>query len=275
MNTLTLAAFLLAVSPADSLPGTSDQILRQHVDSSGVASKELAEQTGWSVLRGLRWRVLLVDSVGGGTTPVDPKTVFKTGQRFQVEVEAHVCDLWVYLLTVDPQGSMAVLFPEQAEGHRLVRKGEKMVVPPGGDWLRFEGPPGKDLLRMIASPTKLRWVNPRELFELEGGETLSGGKAKAAQQQGSYRSKSVSRITSDQRKTPVDTRSLPELISAFRSDPQLRARSKNVSLVPPPQGTETGSQPQRTSEEVIVTSDDRSNRDPLIVDVELAHGGAP
>jgi len=48
-----------------------------------------------------------------------------------------------------------------------------------------------------------------------------------------------------------------------------------VSLVPPPQGTGAESQPQRTSEEVIVTSGDRSNQDPLIVDVELAHGGAP
>ena len=151
MNTLAIAAFLLALAPGDSLPGSADKILDEHVDSSGVVSKELAEETGWSLLRGLRWRVLLVDSAGGGPVAVDPKTVFKTGQRFQVEVEAHVCDLWVYLLTVDSQGSMAVLFPEQAEGHRLVRKGEKMVFPPGGDWLRFEGPPGKDLLRMIAS----------------------------------------------------------------------------------------------------------------------------
>lgn len=275
MNTLTVAALLLAVAPPGPLPESADKILRQHVDSSGVVSKDLAEQTGWSLLRGLRWRVLLVDSAGGKPAPVDPRTVFKTGQRFQVEVEAHVCDLWIYLLTVDSQGAMTVLFPEQAEGHRVVKKGEKMVFPPGGDWLRFEGPPGKDLLRVIASPTKLRWVNPRELFELEGGAALSGGKAKAAEVQESYRSKSVARIKGLQQKTPVDTRSLPEMIAAFRRDPQLRARSKNVSLVPPPQATGSDSQPPRTSEEVIVTSGDRSNQDPLIVDVELTHGAAP
>jgi len=272
MNTLTFAALLLAVAPADPLPESADKILQQHVDSSGVVSKDLAEQTGWSLLRGLRWRVLLVDSAGGKPVAVDPKTVFNSGQRFQVEIEAHVCDLWIYLLTVDSQGSMAVLFPEQAEGHRLVKKGEKMVFPPGGGWRGFEGPPGKDLLRMIASPTKLRWVNPRELFELEGGATLSGGTAKAAEVQESYRSKSVLRIKGVQEKTPVDNRSLPELIASLRKDPQARARSKNVSLVPPPQATGSESQPSRMSEEVIVTSGDRTNRDPLIVDVELTHG---
>jgi hypothetical protein len=274
MNTLVIAALLLAVPPGDSLPETSQEILDQHVDSSGLVSKQLADQTGWSVLRGLRWRVLLVDSLGRGGTPTSPKTVFKTGQRFQVEVEAHVCDLWIYLLTVDPQGSMSVLFPEQAEGHRLVRKGRKMAFPPGGDWLRFEGPPGKDLLRVIASPTKLSWVNPRELFDLEGGAALSAGKAKTAEEQASHRAKSVSRIKGAQQETPVDTRSLPEFIAAVRADPQLRTRSKNVSLVPPP-GAGGPAQPPRTSEEVIVTSPDRDNRDPLVVDVELTHGGAP
>ena len=104
---------------------------------------------------------------------------------------------------------------------------------------------------------------------------LSGGKAKAAEVQGSFRSKSVSRIKDVQQKTPVDTRSLPDLIAAFRRDPQLRARSKNVSLAPPPRDTGSESGPPRTSEEVIVTSGDRSNQDPLIVDVELTHGGAP
>ena len=127
----------------------------------------------------------------------------------------------------------------------------------------------------MASPTELRWVNPRELFELEGGVTLSPGKAKAAEEQESYRAKSVLRIKGAQQKTPVDTRSIPELIAAFEKDPELRARSKNVSLVPPPQSTTSQTQPPRTSEEVIVTNGDPGNQDPLIVDVELAHGGAP
>ena len=266
-----MAALILAAAPAEPVRTDSDRMLREHVRSSGQVSKELAEQTGWSVLRGLRWRILLFNPADKQQTPVSPKTVFRTGQRVQVEIEAHVCDMWIYLLNVNPEGDVTVPFPERTDAHLLVRKGRTVVFPPRGDRLRFKGAPGKELLRIIASPKKLTWVNPKELDKLGQGRTLSELEAEAAGAQKAYRSKSLRALDDAQSRLPVETRSLPEVVAKMKTSPQFRHRCKNVSLVPPPQDTPSPDRQEDPADEILVAASDRENRDPIIVNVELEH----
>jgi hypothetical protein len=270
MHWLPLAALLLVASPAEPLPNSSEILLQEHVLSNGQVSKELAQQTGWSVLRGLRWRILLFDPAQDEPAPTSPRTVFQAQQRFQLEIEAHVCDVWIYLLNVDPRGELTVLFPEQAEEHCLVSKGKKVVFPPRGGRLRFTGPPGKELLRVIASPKKLSWINPKELLEMGQGQKLSRPDEQIAANQKSQRTKSISNIRQAQSQLPVETKSLPELVDRIKNNPQLRVQYKNVGLVPPP-GSQSPDSQEDPADEILVATEAAGNLNPIVVDVQLEH----
>jgi hypothetical protein len=243
---------------------------QQQVSAGGVVIGPLATATGWATCRGLRWRILLLEGASARGTPVSPTQVFRTGQRFRLEVEAHVCDLWIYLLNLGSRGEMAVLFPEQAEAHRQVKKHEKAVFPPGGDRFRFSEPPGKELFRIIASPVPLKWVNPKELLDLEAGQTLRASEKDLAEQQAAERSQAIAAINGRHAQVPSRSESIPALLAALRADPSLRERIDSVRLTPPA-ATSADSDDPEPSQETIVASKNADNRDPLIIDVELVH----
>ncbi|NLX99728.1 MAG: DUF4384 domain-containing protein [Rhodopirellula sp.] len=168
-------AAIIAVSTSlhATEPISLDQI-RHAVDGDGrVTDAQLRRQTGWEVLRGFSWRIELEDSERRGWfQPADAARVFRHGQRFRVHVEAF-CDLFVYILVKNADGSTVVLLPEPGEKAPRVAKGAKVVLPDDGTAFRFEPPAGTEGLRIVGSPVELPWIDGGELFKIENGQELS------------------------------------------------------------------------------------------------------
>lgn len=149
-----------------------DQI-REHTDSAGrILDAELATHTGWEILRAFRWTL---ESESGMESeefiPTDAAKTLRTGQRFRLLVETS-CDLHIYVLVLNADGSLAVLVPEQAGEAPLVRKGESVRLP-RTDVFRLTPPAGRERLRILASPKPLSWLTSRQLWELEHGDSLT------------------------------------------------------------------------------------------------------
>lgn len=230
----------LAIVNAQQIDSVVDQ-----VDHQGRVETALAQKTGWTVARGFQWRILVDEHGERQYLEVDPSKTLKTGQAFRVEVEADFCDLWIYMLNVDPNEEMTVLFPEKAEEHLFLKKGQKAVFPPNQGVFRLSDPPGKEVFRIIGSPTKLDWVNPEELAVLRGSTHKE------------IREKAVQGALDAQSKTRVEADSIDQLVNEVGSNPQHELRSKNVSLVIP--------------QHVTLLTADQHNQDPIVIDIELVH----
>jgi hypothetical protein len=169
-----IVSVLLAPFSLRAAEPVSLEQLRNCVDASGrVIDSSLREQTGWELLRGFAWRIELADPQHPGSfQPAAPDQTFRHGQRFRVQVEAF-CDLYIYILVRNADGSTVVLLPEPDEEVPRVAKGEKVVLPSDGTAFRFDPPAGSEQLRVIGSPVKLPWIDSRELFKIENGQELS------------------------------------------------------------------------------------------------------
>src|SRR4051812_23391317 len=212
MSALTIPLSALGVALALGVPegprsGTRS-ILREKVDARGVVGADLAAQTDWSVARGFLWQILLPDAEGR-FQPARPDQVFRTGQAFRLGIEAQ-CDLWIYILNRDPEGREVVLLPERGEEHLLVRQGQTTVIPPDGQF-RFTDPPGIETFRVLASPARLDWVNPRELFALEGGEPLDGRARDRAEAQKEARTRAIADLRRRQARRRVVSEALGDV----------------------------------------------------------------
>jgi len=74
-------------------------------------------------------------------------------------------------LNRDPEGREVVLLPTRGEEDLLVGQGQQATLPPDGQF-RFTDPPGIEVFRVLVSPAKLDWVNPRELFAMAEFEDM-------------------------------------------------------------------------------------------------------
>jgi len=251
------------------LAGDGSSVLREHVDESGRLSPELARVTGWAALRGLRVSVLLIDAENGTTVPTHPSRTLRTGDRFKLGIESPCCDLWVYVLSVGTSGKVAVLFPETPEEHVIVRKGERIALPPGTDRWRLSPPAGTEKIRIVASPERLRWVNPRELLALKRGVAIDEAGGRLARRQQTHRSKSLAEVRARQDRMPIYERPLGDVLERYRTRAKLRGKQEQVGLLPPP------SEPKEALRQFFLLVSDAEDRQPFTVDLELEHESAP
>lgn len=250
-----LFPLLLSVLSADSFESYRD-IIRERTDSHGVAHGNSLFETGWASVLALQWQ-LHVDE-GKGYRTVRPDQLFRTGQAFQLKVRAET-ELWIYVLNQNTSGGVVVLLPEKAEEHLRLDRNQEVTIPPDGNF-RFSDPPGTERFRIIASPTKLPYINPSELFALDAGGQLTPDEVSAARQQQSMRDSKLTSIQEAQsrlevRKLPLDEVLLPGNVSGVRG--------KDTVLLPPP--TEDG-------QFVVRGATVSSKIDPILIDIKLVHG---
>jgi hypothetical protein len=267
--TLTILPGLLGASPpSDRDPVGERNIIRARTDAQGVADEELAARTGWRVARGFQWQILL-QGPDGLYRPARPDRPFETGQAFRLELEAD-SDLWIYLLNRGPDGSEVVLLPERGEGHLLVRKGERVLIPPTGQF-RFQEPPGAETFRILASPERLSWVNPHELFRWESGAPVDAETRERARSQKQLRSTSIDAIRKHQADPLRFERPLSQMVAELGPGAGSKALVKSTVVVAPlpEDGSDAAEPPSR--EQVVRVSSDPANRDPLVYDIQLRH----
>jgi hypothetical protein len=275
ITALTFVAAAFTAAPALAQRASAKAMIVEHVEPSGRVDQSLAQQTGWNSLRGLAWQMLVVDEVDGSDVPADPAKQFRTNQAFKFQVEAYT-DLWVYVMNVEPNGKMVTLLPEEGEQHLLVKAGTKILVPPDGRF-RFVGEAGVEQFRIVASPTKLNWINPEALWKLDAGEALSAEERQRAQSQAEARGKSLAEIVSRQQARAkqagdLQTKSLPDLVAALKKDAGLKSRAKAMVVVPVGADDEDVPVADRHRQEAISVSDQRDAVDAIVVDIQLKHG---
>ncbi|MGO8898012.1 MAG: DUF4384 domain-containing protein [Isosphaeraceae bacterium] len=257
---VALCILVLASRSAWAQSATRD-ILRQRTSPDGVPDAALAAQTGWSTVRGYAYKVLL-KAPDGSYKPVDPRQPFRTGQSFRLEIEAHN-DLWFYILNRGPDGAERLLLPEGDEEHLLIRRGERVTVPSDGCFT-FADPPGTERFRIVASPDKLPWANPHELFQLENGRLLAPSQELAARGQQETRARSIETLERRQARLEIRDEPLAKVIE--RSAGDAASRSKNTILrPPPPEGGDTA------ATDIVRASPDARDRSPFIHKIQLEH----
>lgn len=269
---LIATVFIPVIADADGL--TSRSVIRENVKHDGQVDAELAGATGLNTVNGFSWQMFLVDDLSGTTTLTRFNRDFRTEQAFKFKVEAYT-DMWIYVMNVEPSGKMVTLLPELGEQHLLVRAGQSVMVPPDGQF-RFVGEAGVEQFRIIASPKKLKWVNPESLWKLDNGDTLPPEEERVARAQERTRSKSIDGIQLLQTKNQKDSaglykKSLPDVVAALKRDPGMRKNVKDVVLLPPPAEGDNVAEADRLRHDVIHVSDERNDPDAIVIDVKLKH----
>lgn len=152
----------------------------QRLDPAGNGAAMDAVASPWRTIRAMRWQVLTIDDVTRATVTARPTQVFRTGRPFAVRIEAF-CDLWIYVLSVAPQGEPQLLLPAEGEDHLLVRKGQSVQVPPDGQFRFVEGP-AVERFRIIASPQRLPLLNPKLLASLSAASFVASSQEHQSQE---------------------------------------------------------------------------------------------
>jgi hypothetical protein len=271
--TLIAALFLASLAHAEEYTGLRS-ILREHVKHDGQVDATLASTTGWNSVQGFSWQMFLVDDISGATTLTRYNREFPADQAFKLKIEAHT-DLWIYVMNVEPTGKMVTLLPELGEQHMQVKSGKTVTVPPDGHF-RFTGDPGVEQFRVVASPVKLKWINPESLWKLENGAELPPDEERVAVAARDARHKSITGIKSLQEKQQeasggLYTKSLPDLVETLEKNPDMRAMVKDVVLVPPPSEASAEAPEESHRQDVILVSDETESEDAIVIDIKLKH----
>ncbi len=267
MRVLTLfvllaSALLLAVPGTAAAENPAKNLVLLDVADDGAVNDALAGRTGWQTLRGLNYQVLALDPRGGEPKVVPTSRTFRTLSKFRLKIHAYT-DLYVYVLNVDRNGEMIVLLPETGETHLLVKAEKETLVPPDDTYFKFIEGPGRESFRIIASPTKLTWVNPRELMQLEAGDRLAAAEARTAAEQKSIRTKSISLLQEQQQGFARSTKSLVDKVEELARNPEQRVTAKNLELI--------SVEDEAGGQDVFHASAERDSAQPIIVDLTLNH----
>jgi len=83
-----------------------------------------------------------------------PNSVYKVGDPIAFHVEASK-DCYVILLYISADGSTMVLYPYEPGDDTFVKEGERFSVPPEGDEIELEEPTGQEVIKVIATQSKL------------------------------------------------------------------------------------------------------------------------
>jgi hypothetical protein len=192
-GSLLWMAVLALAGQSDARAGSPAvlQQVRQDVDSSGrLRNIELARRSGWQTMHAFAWTIELEDGAQPGVfQAADAEQRFRHGQRFRLRIEA-ATDLYIYVLVHNSDGTHEVLLPEKPAQVPLVKAGQTAYLP-AQNAFRFSPPPGKEQLRLLASPKVLPWVEPRELWQLENGQTLTSEQQATLDQLKSVRTRSI------------------------------------------------------------------------------------
>jgi hypothetical protein len=153
----------------------------QSTDSSRpVGAKSDKMVKGASPL-GLRYSI--VKQIGGESVEVDPESVFRSGDRIRLNVQAND-NGYLYIVLRGSSGRWSPLFPskEILSGDNRVKKGGEYEIPLGSVWFAFDEQAGIEKLFIVLARQpepdferlvqSLRQDNPSQL-------TKSGGAKKA------------------------------------------------------------------------------------------------
>jgi hypothetical protein len=251
----TLVRYTAALLQADADGATARDIINDHVRADGRVDPAFTDRYGWRTAHGFEWRMLQIDDKTGEQIPVRHDQVFETGTPFKIQIEAYT-DLYVYVINLNKDGTLASLFPEKHEGHHLIPAWQAVKIPPdpeGGrkDRFRFVPPAGRERFFIIASADKLNWAEPAKL--LERGGNSQGQKAIRDWRRDGAR--------------VLSGKSIAKLLRSARLDESgeknIRApRSKNIVLVGPPGDG---------GQEVLCGSEQAGYDGPFVLEVLLVH----
>lgn len=117
--------------------------------SQNVGAKSEKTVKGASPL-GLRYSI--VKQVGGESVEVDPESVFRSGDRIRLNVQAND-NGYLYIVLRGSSGRWSPLFPsrEILSGDNRVKKGGEYEIPLGSVWFAFDEQPGTEKLFIVLS----------------------------------------------------------------------------------------------------------------------------
>jgi len=97
---------------------------------------------------GLRYSI--VKQVGGESVEVDPESVFRSGDRIRLSVQAND-NGYLYIVLRGSSGRWSPLFPskEILSGDNRVKKGGEYEIPLGSVWFAFDEQPGTEKLFIV------------------------------------------------------------------------------------------------------------------------------
>lgn len=254
-----LAGWLAAVASLAAAEPPSREQLTRAVDVVGrLTDPQLRQQTGWETVRALAWRIEVERPEGSGSfVPADARGTFHHGQRFRLAVEAY-CDLFLYVLVRNADGSEVMLLPERNEQTPRIAKGRTIVLPGEGSSFRFDPPAGREQLRLIASPVELTWVTSRELFLVQNGQELNAQQRVAFERFRENRTRSIAAARESQQKLP-QVQSLSEAVRAIEQG----KLTKGCDVVAVDASV--------AGNLVLAASGDRNSRTAIVHDIMLKH----
>lgn len=123
---------------------------------------------------GLRYKIEVVGE-NGEISWVTSKRTFFSGERVRFHFETNV-NGYLLIIHKDPSGKSAILFPDPRinNGDNYVEKGTDYIIPPRGNWFRFDQNPGKEELTVFLSQSRMEEIDKfKEKQELEAEQARS------------------------------------------------------------------------------------------------------
>ena len=125
-------------------------------DQTSGSSKNGAQQIGaksdktMSTPRPLGLRYSILKQVGGQTVEVDPESVFHSGDRIRLSVQANDTG-FLYIVLRGSSGKWTPLFPskEIMSGNNKVERGGSYEIPLGSVWFAFDEQAGTERLFIV------------------------------------------------------------------------------------------------------------------------------
>jgi hypothetical protein len=150
---LVAAPFLLPSAPAGAAEDdemTMRDLVRRYAKDKDPA--ELKAATGLDVhhVLALEHTILLVKD-GKAEPLLEPeKHRFKIGEQIRIRIRP-VTDAYLYIFNEGASGERVCLMPDKDEKAPLVKAGESVDLPLDGSSFEFIAPPGKELVRVVAT----------------------------------------------------------------------------------------------------------------------------
>ena len=117
-------------------------------DSSQPVGAKSDKTVKGSVPLGLRYSIL--KQMGSSSVEVDPESVFRSGDRIRLSVQAND-NGYLYIVLRGSSGRWSPLFPskEILSGDNKVKKGGEYEIPLGSVWFAFDEQPGTEKLFIV------------------------------------------------------------------------------------------------------------------------------
>jgi len=149
-------AVILAVLLANSSAQAQKELRARDLFLSATPSSDSSQPVGaksdktvkGSVPLGLRYSIL--KQMGSSSVEVDPESVFRSGDRIRLSVQANDSG-YLYIVLRGSSGRWSPLFPskEILNGDNKVKKGGEYEIPLGSVWFAFDEQPGTEKLFIV------------------------------------------------------------------------------------------------------------------------------